>query len=93
MSNDIVKCQTTGEIFFFCPGCEIVHKINTSWSWNGDKVRPTFNPSVKVSGYNDRKKSEFVCHSFIRDGVIDYLSDSTHRLKGQSVELKPFGDN
>jgi len=28
-----------------------------------------------------------VCHSFIRDGKIEFLSDCTHKLAGQTVEL------
>jgi hypothetical protein len=29
-----------------------------------------------------------VCHSFIRNGMIEFLNDCTHLLKGQTVELK-----
>lgn len=32
-----------------------------------------------------------VCHSYVRGGVIEFLSDCTHALAGQKVELKPFG--
>jgi hypothetical protein len=28
-----------------------------------------------------------VCHSFVRDGMIQYLDDCTHELRGQTVEL------
>lgn len=28
-----------------------------------------------------------VCHSFIRDGRIEFLSDCTHELAGQTVEI------
>lgn len=28
-----------------------------------------------------------VCHSFVRNGVIEFLSDCTHALKGQHVPL------
>lgn len=27
------------------------------------------------------------CHSFVRDGMIEFLSDSSHRLAGQTVPL------
>ena len=30
-----------------------------------------------------------VCHSFVRDGQIQFLSDSTHELAGQTVALTP----
>lgn len=29
----------------------------------------------------------YVCHSFIREGMIQYLDDCTHELKGQTVAL------
>jgi hypothetical protein len=28
------------------------------------------------------------CHSFVRDGKIEYLSDCTHELAGKTVELE-----
>lgn len=31
-----------------------------------------------------------VCRSFIRDGVIEYLGDCTHRLAGQNVPMGPL---
>lgn len=31
------------------------------------------------------------CHSFIRDGQIEFLSDSTHALAGQTVPLPDWG--
>lgn len=31
------------------------------------------------------------CHSFVRDGRIEFLSDCTHALAGQTVPLQPFG--
>ena len=40
------------------------------------------------------KKSPFncvVCHSFITDGKIQFLSDCTHELAGQTVDLPDTG--
>lgn len=31
-----------------------------------------------------------VCHSFVRGGRIEFLSDSTHALAGQTVPLPPW---
>jgi hypothetical protein len=31
-----------------------------------------------------------VCHSFVTDGKIQYLSDCTHELAGQTIVLKPI---
>lgn len=32
-----------------------------------------------------------VCHSFVRDGRIQFLGDCTHALAGQTIPLAPFG--
>jgi hypothetical protein len=34
-----------------------------------------------------------LCHSFIRDGKIQYLSDCSHELAGQTVELEEPKDD
>lgn len=31
-----------------------------------------------------------ICHSFVTDGMIQFLSDSTHELAGQTVALPPI---
>ena len=55
------------------------------WAFNGDVERPTVNPSILVTTrFPDHTK---ICHSFIRDGRIQFLSDSTHQLAGKTVEL------
>lgn len=30
------------------------------------------------------------CHSFVRDGRIEFLNDSTHALAGQTIDLPPW---
>jgi len=30
---------------------------------------------------------EYVCHSYVRNGRIEFLNDCTHSLKGQTVDL------
>lgn len=73
----------------------------TQWGWNGSITAPTFSPSILVRGKNWPTEDEqarimagehvemkqFVCHSFVNDGRIQFLDDSTHHLKGQTVEL------
>jgi len=79
---------------FHCPGCECSHQVrvppdvtNTEshpcWSWNGSMESPTFNPSILVYGSGDIPR----CHSFVRDGRIQYLDDCTHGFKGQTIDL------
>lgn len=76
---------------FECPGCGFNHgpviartdgQAHPMWTWNNDLERPTFAPSLLVQ-YGDKS----VCHSFVRDGRIEFLSDCTHALAGQTVDL------
>ena len=76
------------------------------WKWNGDVEKPTISPSIKVTynhpkgygkgnnapiGWNGEEVTE-VCHSFIRDGKIQYLSDCTHEFAGKTVDMVDFND-
>jgi len=91
-------------VSFFCPGCNSAHTIKTSaggWGWNGDVERPTFTPSVLVTyPANPNASEEFKewrterrCHSFVTDGQIQFLGDSTHALAGQTVPLADFPEH
>lgn len=49
-----------GRIAFRCPGCGDVHAVTVredgvhvspAWGWNHDPVRPTFTPSIRVTGH------------------------------------------
>lgn len=87
---------------FFCPGCKDGHVINDRWQFNGDYERPTVTPSILVTyrhpkGFSNENPAplgyngEYVedrCHSYITDGKIQFLDDSTHDLKGQTVSLE-----
>lgn len=61
--------------------------LPTRWGFNGDPVRPTFTPSLLCRFQFGEERREVVCHSFIRDGRIEYLSDCTHPMAGQTVDL------
>jgi hypothetical protein len=55
------------------------------WDFNGDMEKPTFGPSILTR--QDRAGVPFVCHSFIREGMIEFLGDCTHELAGKTVPL------
>ncbi len=74
-----------------CLACGCGHSLK-GWSFNGDLERPTFQPSLLVSGYLNERQPNGVCHSFITDGRIQYLSDCTHEFAGKTIELPEFGD-
>lgn len=94
-----------GGLSFFCPGCNSAHTIKTvgpgSWGWNGSIEQPTFTPSVLVThDANPDAAEEFkewrtarACHSFVTDGMIQFLGDSTHALAGQTVPLADWPEH
>ena len=72
---------------FFCPACHFGHWFKTGakqWTWNGDRDKPTINPSVLA--YDNH----FRCHSYVRNGQIQFLGDCTHELRNQTVDLPEF---
>lgn len=78
--------------FFRCPGCDAagiggVHRCDERWTWNGSVTAPSFNSSVLARCTWGEERVEHVCHSFVKDGRIQYLSDCTHTLAGQTVDL------
>ena len=92
-----------GGYVHWCPGCEEVHRIPDSWTFNGDIDCPTFNPSVKITGVkavvvDGRWNGEFVrdaegkpvpqlCHYFLHAGKLQFCGDSQHAFAGKTVDL------
>ena len=84
-------------VVFMCPGCRDTHSVYVdgpkAWKFNEDLRSPTLTPSIRVQwvAYDpedlDAKALESICHSFVTDGRITYCSDSTHPLRGQTVDL------
>lgn len=86
--------RTTDGYMLHCPGCNMAHHVNVgkttgpNWEFNGDAEKPTFSPSVLVKyGGSGR-----ICHSFIRDGQWQFLSDCTHELAGQTVPIPEWNE-
>lgn len=95
LSRVLAKAKE-GDLFFECPGCDMIHGISTGigsgprWGYNGNAEAPTFTPSVLVRyNWSDGPR---VCHSFVIDGRIQFLGDCTHMLAGQTVELPDWED-
>lgn len=51
-----------------------------SWNWNGNLEAPTLSPSILSNGYCR-------CHSFLKDGMFQFLNDCDHPLVGQEVPI------
>jgi hypothetical protein len=99
--GDVVYESTDGRgeqsMVFHCPGCgydhsfrvdQGTHAARSVWGWNKDRVRPTFSPSLLVNGAYPEQR----CHSFVRDGKIEFLSDCWHELRGKTVALLPVSE-
>lgn len=53
--SEILRESGDGRLGYRCPACDEFHVINTDprasgprWTWNGDPVRPTFAPAIRV---------------------------------------------
>lgn len=102
-------------LMYWCQGCKHTHTVRVggenrpAWNWNGDAERPTFTPSVLVTGrdFTEKGEAEYEawvndgcpgiepefeardkrCHTFITDGMVQFLSDCTHQYAGQTLPL------
>jgi Family of unknown function (DUF6527) len=97
MSDDVMV-QSGDRWLFRCPGCNCAHQIDSRWTFNGDARKPTIGGSILVHAVTlSRRDGETVetfdrpqCHSFVTDGRIQFLADSTHELAGQTVDMPPW---
>ena len=96
-----------GGFSHWCPGCEEMHAIHVDrpnhsgarWTFDGNVDSPTFAPSINIrtGPYPEAEDGKpvghvDVCHYFLRAGRIEFCSDSTHALAGQTVPLPPLPD-
>lgn len=98
MPDVVERMSSEGEtevlLCFHCPGCKYGHSFRIKgpsgpvWDWNGSMEKPTFSPSLLVWRDSNEKR----CHSFVRDGQIQFLGDCWHELKNQTVPLPPVED-
>lgn len=89
----VCKQANNGMVLFWCPGCESYHGVRAddsgkrpNWKWNGSVDAPTFEPSILVNK-NQENPAVPICHSFVRNGEIQFLNDCSHSLAGQTVKL------
>jgi hypothetical protein len=62
------------------------------WSFDGNHESPTCSPSFLTTLTYGDGRPQHRCHSFIRNGKIEYLSDCTHKLAGQTIDMVPWED-
>ena len=84
-----------------CPACDFEHSFNVDlvghskwradsplWGFDGNYEAPTFNPSM-LANRNRSFEHHPICHSWLKDGVWEFLADSTHGMAGQRVPMIP----
>jgi hypothetical protein len=94
-------CPGCKDIHYFNVGKD----LNPYWEWNNDLIKPTVSPSLLITGVKKMTDDEYnvylqksilpepvpmTCHSFIRDGNIEFLNDCTHELAGKTIPLNKF---
>ncbi len=74
----------------YCPACKRAHVTDlVRWTWNGDVNRPTFHPSI-LHKFERTGAAPEVCHSFVKDGMIQFLGDCTHECAGKTLSLEEW---
>ena len=83
--------EEKGTFEFWCPGCKHHHFVKRS-IWKLDIKENTISPSVLVRCPDPDNHGTFlsVCHTFVRNGQIQFLNDCTHVLAGQTVPMEPL---
>lgn len=86
------ELDNTGALLIFeCPGCMQGHAVpvlgSRKWEWNGSLDSPTLSPSILCRWTQGEEHAPRVCHSFVKNGRIEFLGDCTHALAGQIVDL------
>lgn len=97
---------STGEclglrVHLWCPGCQKLHAPTfrcpdhggpaTGPVWDGDPHSDPFTMSPSLLVHAGRSGAG-TCHSFIRNGQWEFLTDCGHVLSGQTVPLEPLPD-
>lgn len=68
----------------YCPACQTGHLFDSRWTFNGDPMKPTFGGSMLVFQGDPERQ----CHSYVTNGMIQFLDDCGHALRGQTIPLE-----
>lgn len=92
-------CQACREMHVFA--VEEAFSNGAKWTFNGNFDKPSFSPSMNIRtrprptvpvGRPDAGQID-ICHYFLKDGMIQYLGDCTHSLKGQTIALQELPEH
>lgn len=90
-----IKCPAGHDHYI---NTKVPNQQNAQWNFNGDFEKPTFSPSINErTGYfvdpNTKgdeewlKENSYHCHFFVNNGMIQFLNDCSHDLRGKTMEL------
>lgn len=75
-------------LMFMCPACDSPHAFSKEgWGFNGDFENPT--ACEHSLGVGETARGNW-CHSYMRNGKLEFCSDSQHSLAGQTVEIPEY---
>jgi hypothetical protein len=86
-------------IAHWCPACHEAHVFyvfaptsgGARWTWDGNVDAPTCAPSMRITTPRFVEEGVVIeatcCHYFLQNGRLQFLSDCTHDLRGQTVDL------
>lgn len=86
--NVLIDNDAEKQYYFYCPGCKMHHSVRVRgpepcWEVTGvEDNKPSVSPSILV------RAPSLCCHSFVKKGCIQFLSDCTHALAGTTIELE-----
>lgn len=83
------KVRVDGSLLsLWCPACKMAHTIDLNstrhYKWNGNQENPTVFPTINY------RNEDYKCKSIVGHGQWHYLSDSTHLLAGQHMDVPDF---
>lgn len=73
--------------WFWCPACGFIHQLDERWKVGGTPESPTVEGSYLQYGSEADLEAMPRCHLFIRDGQLQYLSDCSHSMAGQTIPM------
>lgn len=79
--------RTTAGHYHWCPGCESMHVLPDSWTFDGNVESPTFSPSFLHKWNYGPERTPKSCHYIVTAGILNYCGDCHHALRGTSVPI------
>jgi len=75
------------QYLYMCLGCGYEHAFALRSEGGYHEFNMDLNNSTVSPSLLERNNPERICHSFIRNGMIQYLNDCHHHLAGKTIEL------